>query len=180
MDNLILRHEAIENFYQIQHKASLMKWLYWLFHKPQTLLPLSPILKYLQTHQRIPLGRQMVPLKQIVGSAQRAADYDRQFRPFKEGARDRWVDIYLLNQTSGWQPIELIQVGNLYFVVDGHHRVSVARQNGLSFIEATVEAYPLPLTFAVDAPLAAVKKQLRAYTSPQSQPTCQPTPCCSA
>jgi hypothetical protein len=46
--------------------------------------------------------------------------------------------MWMLQKTTGWSSIKVYQVGNLYFVEDGHHRVSVARQLGLKLIEAEI------------------------------------------
>lgn len=91
-------------------------------------------------------GIQEIPVAQIVGSVDRNKDFDHSFRPLKSHLRDRWVNIYLLAQKSGWLPIRVYEVGGRYFVEDGHHRVSVARALGLSSIQAEVWKYmPRPI-----------------------------------
>jgi hypothetical protein len=105
----------------------------------------------------------MVPVRQIVGSLQRAHDYDRQLRPLNDSLRDRWVGVSVLSETTGWGPVKLVQVGNLYFIEDGHHRISVARHSGQALVEASVTAYPLPVAFNLEDSLAGVLERLRVH-----------------
>ena len=87
-------------------------------------------------------GIQEIPAQAIVGSVGRDRDFDRRFRPLRQHLQDRWVRAYVTAQTNGWAPVRLWQVGDQYFVEDGHHRVSVARQLGVDRIEAEVWTYP--------------------------------------
>jgi len=86
-----------------------------------------------------PLGLQAIPLDAIVGSVDRAADFDRWFRPRARVSRQRWERLdRVLREGEGLPPIDVFRVGELYFVRDGHHRVSVALALGNSVIEAHV------------------------------------------
>ena len=87
-------------------------------------------------------GVREIPLRQIVGTLNRGADFDHEFRPLNRYLRDRWVNVYLTLQREGWSPIIVHQVGENYYVEDGHHRVSVAQMLGLTFIQASVWEYP--------------------------------------
>jgi len=160
MNPILLRQKALDHFDRLRFQAGIMRWWHRLRHRPQNLLPLAPIQDQLLHSQTFPLGTQMVPVRQIVGSLQRAHDYDRQFRPLNDSLRDRWVGASVLNETAGWAPVELVRIGNLYFIVDGHHRISVAHHNGQAVVEATVKAYPLALEFDVQDSLAAVLERL--------------------
>jgi hypothetical protein len=85
------------------------------------------------------VGLRMVPLTEIRGSEGRTDDFDAQFRPLRDHDRDRWVSVLLaMRHGVVMPPVELIQVGDIYFVRDGHHRISAARQMGQREIEATV------------------------------------------
>ncbi len=80
-----------------------------------------------------------IPLNQIKGSENRPADFDANFCPLKSEDRDRWVGIAELILLQGnFEAVNLIQVEDVYFVRDGHHRVSVARALGVEFIDAEV------------------------------------------
>jgi hypothetical protein len=78
-----------------------------------------------------------------VGTLNRHRDFDHKFRPLKSYLRDRWVNVYLTLQVEGWSPIILHKVGNDYYVEDGHHRLSVARLLGMTYIQAKVWEYPI-------------------------------------
>ena len=91
------------------------------------------------------LGLQDILVNEIVGTLYRHSDFDHQFRPLKKNLRERWVNIYLLHEREGWPPILVHKVGDQYYVEDGHHRVSVARALGITFIQAKVWEYPSPV-----------------------------------
>jgi hypothetical protein len=85
------------------------------------------------------LGLDDVALDQIVGSVGRYQDFTRAFFPRRDDLHDRWRNIdRLMTIGTGFPPIELYKVGEIYFVRDGNHRVSVARQHHLSSIQAYV------------------------------------------
>lgn len=96
------------------------------------------------------VGTQEIPVEKIAGTLNRQSDFDHKFRPLKSYLRDRWVNVYLTLQKEGWAPVLVHKVGDQYYVEDGHHRVSVARALGLSFIEAKVWEYPIPSVQPVD------------------------------
>jgi uncharacterized ParB-like nuclease family protein len=83
--------------------------------------------------------RAEVPLVDVVGTVNRTGDFDRDFRLVNRELRDRWSTVAAaMQEGSEPPPVELVQLGDLYFVVDGHHRVSVARALGRETIRATV------------------------------------------
>ncbi len=87
-------------------------------------------------------GLRVVPIEQIRGSESRSRDFDRGFHPLRFEDRSRWLGLaaaWLLGTTL--PPVELIQVGGDYYVRDGHHRISVARALGQSFIDAEVTVW---------------------------------------
>jgi uncharacterized ParB-like nuclease family protein len=79
-----------------------------------------------------------VPVAQIVGTAARPCDFDAEFRLLNRNLRDRWEYVAEVIARGLEQPVDLIQLGELYFVVDGHHRVSAARTLGREIIPARV------------------------------------------
>ena len=84
-------------------------------------------------------GVRSVPLAQIIGSVNRYRDFDRVFLPTQGYTMDRWTRVNRAwYQDQSLPPVLLYQVGQAYFVVDGHHRVSVAREQGQAFIDAEV------------------------------------------
>jgi hypothetical protein len=88
-------------------------------------------------------GLQDVPLEQIVGSVGRYRDFTSSFLPRKSTSPSRWSRVYAqVNSMEGTPPIELYKVGDVFFVRDGNHRVSVARQIGAKSIQAHVTELP--------------------------------------
>jgi hypothetical protein len=89
--------------------------------------------------ERFDLGASIVPLEKIIGSMGRHRDFDQDFMPRSEHLSSRWQSVdhaYYLGTTL--PIIELLKLDDEYYVVDGHHRVSVARYHGQQYIEAHV------------------------------------------
>ncbi|MRJ78101.1 chromosome partitioning protein ParB [Aeromicrobium sp. SMF47] len=87
------------------------------------------------------VGHKVIPLDAIVGSVDKARDFDRRFRPTSTVNRQRWERLARASRTGEViPPIDVYQIGEYYFVRDGHHRVSVARSLGVELIEARVTA----------------------------------------
>ncbi len=85
------------------------------------------------------IGYREIPLARIVGSVERCADFTRRFLPLKDGAQQRWTRVKAaFSATKPLPPIQVYQVGEVYFVADGNHRVSVAWQEGMTYIHANV------------------------------------------
>lgn len=103
------------------------------------------------------LGTKLIPLDAIVGSVDKVRDFDRRFRPTSGRSRQRWERLARASRTGEViPPIEVYQVGDYYFVRDGHHRVSVARSLRLDVIEAKVTAidtFLSPVDFGASADL---------------------------
>jgi hypothetical protein len=98
--------------------------------RPADLLPFEEVRQKLQLSNMRYLGLQDVPLDHIVGSVGRYQDFTRAFLPRWDDLQDRWQRIDRLVITGAdLPPIELYKVGQVYFVRDGNHRVSVARQH---------------------------------------------------
>jgi hypothetical protein len=101
------------------------------------------------TQARQDIGVQMVPISRIRGSESRCADFDCDFNPLHDHNKRRWLNVASARQRGKTlPPVILVQVGDVYFVRDGHHRISVARALGQCDIEAHVLVWqvsgPLP------------------------------------
>jgi hypothetical protein len=113
------------------------------------LLDLSEIEDICQVDTRSYVGLHTVPIEQIRGSEGRSNDFDRDFHPLQDHSRGRWLRVAKArDQNKVLPPVELVQVGDAYFVRDGHHRISVACALGQLDIEAEVTVWqvsgPLP------------------------------------
>jgi hypothetical protein len=103
-------------------------------------------------------GLQPVALERIVGSVSRWRDFDQRFRPRRDLPRERLVRVRLaVREGRPLPPVELYQVREEFFVLDGHHRVAAARERGYRTIEARV-------TELLPAFLARVRRSFQALT----------------
>jgi len=107
--------------------------------KPTTLLSYDEIKEKLHIGGPIYRGVQTVRVEQIAGSLNRYHEFDRVFLPASDKLADRWQNVNrAFYQEVSLPPVVLYKVGQVYFVVDGHHRVSVARGQGQVYIDAEV------------------------------------------
>ena len=108
--------------------------------RPNELVSFDQVKRSLKTFGENYRGVQTIPLDKIVGSATlRYNDFDSAFLPRQARTKSRWRSIDLAHYTDvGLPPVQLYQIGDVYFVRDGHHRISVARERGQVYIEAEV------------------------------------------
>jgi hypothetical protein len=102
-------------------------------------LPYEEVVAALGFQSERPAGREVVALDAIVGTVDRERDFDRSFRPTSGRVRSRWEQIAAaMRRGESMPPVDLLRIGEIYFVRDGHHRVSVARALGRTDIDALV------------------------------------------
>lgn len=134
--------DAQSDFSRARRRAALSRLSSRLRGQPgdvTTLLPFEEVVAALGRTGEKRLGLQTIPLETIVGSVDRAGEFDREFRPKSTRVRQRWQRINEAQRRGeGMPPIDVYRVGGLHFVNDGHHRVSVARHLGREVIEAYV------------------------------------------
>ncbi len=110
----------------------------------ETLLPLKEVTGRLRVVGQSYVGLREIPVGQIVGSVDRAVDFDRFFRPRARGdLRKRLNALRAAFGDRPMPPISVYEASGLYFVSDGHHRVALAREDGAEFIDAEVTALRL-------------------------------------
>jgi hypothetical protein len=104
------------------------------------MLPFEEVVAALGRRSETDLGLKTIPLDSIVGTvARRHGEFDRNFRPTSSGVRGRWEGIATARRRGQeLPPIDVYRIGELHFVQDGHHRVSVARALGDTHIDAHV------------------------------------------
>jgi nucleotide-binding universal stress UspA family protein len=131
--------EALADFQRARSQAQLKELLARLSGAPAQLLSFDEVRQTLRLQGGIERGLQDIPLDAIVGSVGRYTDFTRDFLPRKEIDPQRWARVMVAaNGLVGLPPIEVYQIGNAYFVIDGNHRVSVARKMNAQFIQAYV------------------------------------------
>jgi hypothetical protein len=149
--------EAAEKYgrLQAQSRSLIRNVLHRLGQRPDLdLLSFDQVRNLLRSPLGIDRGMQIIPIASIVGSVGRYHDFDRAFLPLSGADEQRWRELDVaLNQLRTLPPIDVYKVGEVYFVRDGNHRVSVAKANGLTHIDAYVtEIQPrVPLTADIDA-----------------------------
>ena len=134
--------EAVR-LYETVHKQGMMNKIWsMLTGHPQRLLDLETIRRIVNVSNRHYAGVQTVCMGQIRGSEGRSREFDARFRPLQSHTKDRWVKMAVAQKEGQFLPlVELIQLGNVYFVRDGHHRISVAQAMGQEQIEAVVTVW---------------------------------------
>jgi hypothetical protein len=103
------------------------------------ILPFDEVVDALGMAGEVQRGLESIPLDSVVGTVDRTRDFDRGFRPTTPRVRGRWQRIAAAQRRGeSFPPISVYRVGDLHFVRDGHHRVSVAKSLGRSDIDAYV------------------------------------------
>jgi len=135
-DAAIVRLEAVKSFNQAYSRGKLGQLLAKMLHKENHLQTLTS--QTISTH-RATSHIVTIPIRQIKGSLGRTEDFDARFNPLQERSRSRWVSILTaIRSNIPLPPVELVQVGDTYYVQDGHHRISVARSLEQEAIEARI------------------------------------------
>lgn len=141
--DLIMGAQTFEN---VAMRAFLQELIGNLRGKPAQLLSFEDVRARLRLREESYGGLQEIPLDSIVGSVGRYKDFTSSFLPKSAVNKERWSRIYAeFLGNMGLPPIEVYQLGEVYFVRDGNHRVSVARALGNETIEAYVTAVDSPV-----------------------------------
>jgi len=134
-----INEQARADFQQARFQAFINRIWATLSGQPSTLLSYDEIKEKLHIGGPICRGVKTVRVDQIAGSLNRYHEFDRVFLPASDKLAERWTSVNrAFYQEISLPPVVLYKVGEVYFVVDGHHRVSVARKQGQLYIEAEV------------------------------------------
>jgi len=139
-----------QEFESARFKSLLNNLKYFLIGRNNQLLSFEEIKKEFKLYKQGYLGIKTVRVDNIAGSLDRYRDFDRYFLPKKVHLQRRWAKIHNLTiRDVILPPVKLYKVGNIYFVFDGNHRVSVSKKTGVKYIDAEV------IEFITGAPLTA-------------------------
>ena len=130
---------ALSRFKSVQFKGIIFRVLAKILRRRAFLYDLNEIKPRLNLQGSHYCGVKVVQLDAIIGTEGKASDFDTGFHPRNEASRERWVNVameYLC--CFALPPVQLTQIGDAYFVRDGHHRISVARAFGQMSIDAEV------------------------------------------
>jgi len=129
--------QATQDFNRARNRAILSRIQHFLSTDKDNLLSLNDVREILKPSNEVYRGMQVVPISKIIGSEGRYRDFNKYFLPRKEFLRTRWESVDLANIRDIPLPaIQLYEIGGVYFVRDGNHRVSVTRSQGGEFIDA--------------------------------------------
>jgi len=132
---------ALEDFRRARGKARLQHLWASVTGQTKELMPYDEISSRLRTSGASSKGVRDIPIDAIVGSVNRYQDFDRDFLPLHDKDMERWARVKTVMTSPGspgLPPIRVYKIGDAYFVLDGNHRVSIAREMGISSIEAYV------------------------------------------
>ena len=135
----VLEHEVRADFERAMTWATFGMLMAMITRRPNTLRPFHEARRDHAAVTEVYRGARVVEIRRIVGSTDRAGDFDREFRPRDQATANRWQSVARAHyQGVALPPVQLYQLGDEYYVRDGHHRVSVARAMGGAFIDADV------------------------------------------
>ena len=145
------RADVEDNFLRVRRRQVLARLAHRLRREPDDvnlMLPFDEVTAALGMRGERSLGLQTIRLDSIVGTVDSRRDFDRHFRPTSSRVRERWERLALAQRRGeSMPPIEVYRVGDLHFVQDGHHRVSIALATG----QTTIDAYVTEVLTAVPA-----------------------------
>jgi hypothetical protein len=136
-----LEEQVDRDFTRARRKASLRRIKAQLRkeHVPNRLLSMDEVKGSLGAYNQVYRGMRVVPVEKIVGSLNRYGDFDSTFLPARESLETEWKSVdRAYHRIVELPPVSLFKIGEKYFVVDGNHRVSVARYQSVEYIDAEV------------------------------------------
>ena len=160
MSEKFIYQSALEDFNRARRQAAMQQLLARITGEAKELLSFEDVRQQLRATNAYDRGLQDVPLDKIVGSVGRYKDFTRDFLPKSEADRERWARVKTaVEDLTGVPPIEVYKLGEAYFVIDGNHRVSIARRVGAPTISAFVKEVEtrVPLS-ADDDPIDVILK----------------------
>jgi nucleotide-binding universal stress UspA family protein len=141
---------AIQDFRRLRRRAGFRKIIS-LMSRRSGLLSYKDMRKKLHAIEMASTKLRVIPVQAIQGSVGRYADFTRDFLPADSIDEGRWARVKMkFTSLEGVPPIEVYQIGEVYFVLDGNHRVSVAREMGIENIEAYVREVKTKVPLKID------------------------------
>ncbi len=169
----LLEKHASETMYTHRYNTALNQFKLSLFkgkvfclksrvlHRGHDLYDLETLKPDLHVHASCYSGIKVVPIRSIIGSEGRTADFDAEFHPLNEAGRERWVNMAIAYLSFlPLPPIQLIQIGDGYFVRDGHHRISVSQAFGQLAMDAEVITWKASPPFPWQTDISLMGKTL--------------------
>jgi hypothetical protein len=137
---------AVEDFRRARRRAGLRELLARIRGESNELFSYADVMRQLRGRVFATPTLKEIPLEMIRGSVGRYREFTREFLPRSDQQEERWARVkHAVTGLAGLPPIDVYQIGEVYFVKDGNHRVSVAREMGLEKIEAYVTHVETPV-----------------------------------
>ena len=124
--------------------------------KPNPLLSLDEVSRRLRAFEQTYVGIRPIPVEAIVGTVSRVEDFDRDFLPKRSKIQARWQQVEQTFPAGDFPPIVVYELDGRYFIVDGHHRVAIAKQHGIGYIDAEITQLRSRWTLPPDADLGSI------------------------
>jgi hypothetical protein len=125
-------------------------------NRSRPLLSLDEVSKRLRAIEQTYVGIRPIPVADVVGTVSRIHDFDRDFLPKRSKIQDRWRSVEQAYPEGDFPPIVVYELDGRYFVVDGHHRVAIARRRGIEFIDAEITRLRSKTPLPPDADIGAI------------------------
>ncbi len=164
MNETYIKNKAHGDFNRVRFKENFHKLRNILTPDKQELLSLEYVKYLLKPKKETYRGMKAVPISLIVGSEGRYRDFNSTFLPKHEHIRNRWENVDRAHiKDVVLPPIKLYEIGTVYFVRDGNHRVSVARAQGVDFIDAEIISLESEINLRPGMTKDDLKKIIIAY-----------------
>jgi hypothetical protein len=159
---------AEKDFFSARYRETIQEAISTIRNNDNSLLPFDKVKLVLQPNSEHYIGIRTVLISAIVGSEDRYQDFSNRFLPKRDNLLRRWcsIDIARYNNTI-LPPVKLYEIGGVYFVRDGNHRVSVARDKGVEFIDAEVVRLTADLNLGPGKSYEDIKRELISYEKRQ-------------
>jgi len=156
--------QAKEDFEKARTRGRMQSLLSGLAWKNTDLLSLYAVTELIKPKNETYLGMKTISIDKIIGSEGRYQDFTLAFYPKKEMLRSRWqsIDMAAIGYVN-LPPISAYKVGDWYFVRDGNHRVSVAKMQGVEFIDAEVVGLDTEITLEAGLTMKQLAKRVVEY-----------------
>ena len=156
--------ETESDFAKARNKALFNEIQHFLKPEEAAMISFRDIKELLKPQNQTYIGMQVIPIEKIVGSEGRDKDFDNQFFPKNTFIKERWehVDEAVIKDII-LPPIKVYELGGLYFVRDGNHRVSVAKSKGVEFIDAEVVSLQSEIRLPPVRSLTGMIKEIISY-----------------
>lgn len=156
--------ETESDFAKARNKALFNEIQHFLKPEEAAMISFRDIKELLKPQNQTYIGMQVIPIEKIVGSEGRYKDFDNQFFPKNTFIKERWehVDEAVIKDII-LPPIKVYELGGLYFVRDGNHRVSVTKSKGVEFIDAEVVSLQSEIRLPPVRSLTGMIKEIISY-----------------